>query len=66
MALLKSSPLEAVRNILTQSVGPDRYSLWFEGKTRLDLDGVQLRIGVPNLHFQQWMEGRFGKVIVEV
>lgn len=65
MALLKSAPLEAVRSILTQSVGPDRYSLWFEGKTRLDLDGVQLRIGVPNLHFQQWMEGRFGKVIVE-
>jgi chromosomal replication initiator protein len=65
LALLKSGPLEAVRNILTQSVGPDRYSLWFEGKTRLDLDGVQLRIGVPNLHFQQWMEGRFGKLVVE-
>lgn len=65
MALLKSAPLEAVRNVLTQSVGPDRYSLWFEGKTRLDLDGVQLRIGVPNLHFQQWMEGRFGKLISE-
>ena len=54
-----------MRNILTESVGPDRYSLWFEGKTRLDLDGVQLRIGVPNLHFQQWMEGRFGKIVVE-
>lgn len=61
---VQSAPLDAVRMTLTESVGPDRYSLWFEGRTHLDLIGAQLRIGVPNLHFQQWMEGRFGKEII--
>lgn len=65
MVSVQSAPLEAVLKTLTESVGPDRYSLWFEGRTHLDLIGTQLRIGVPNLHFQQWMEGRFGKQITQ-
>ncbi len=62
---VQCSPLEAVQMTLTETVGLDRYSLWFEGRTHLELVGTQLRIGVPNLHFQQWMEGRFGKQITQ-
>ncbi len=56
---------ESLRQALSLNLGQDRYALWFEGRTHLDLAGDTLQVGVPNLHFQQWLEGRFGKAILE-
>lgn len=65
MKLRSTASTESLRQVLSLNLGQDRYALWFEGRTHLDLAGDTLQVGVPNLHFQQWLEGRFGKTILE-
>lgn len=61
-----SASIESLRSELLARIGRDRFALWFEGRTALSLETEGLKIGVPNLHFQQWLEGRFGPTIEEV
>lgn len=66
MKLQATASIESLRQALSLRLGQERFSLWFAGRTDLQLDGDTLRIGVPNLHFQQWLEGRFGPQVLEV
>ena len=40
-----------------------RYEVWFRGRTKFVLNGDQLVIGVPNLHFQEWLSKTFAQEV---
>jgi chromosomal replication initiator protein len=47
---------------LTRRIGEPRYKLWFERHTRFcqDEDEDVLTVGVPNRHFEEWLQKTFG------
>ena len=50
----------ALGQALSQRIGEERYSLWFQSKTKVTVDQGALRIGVPNHFYQEWLEKTFG------
>jgi chromosomal replication initiator protein len=58
---LLSSPREvvALENVLAQRIGPPRFKLWFEGHTKFTWDAGILTVGVPNRHFEEWLQKTF-------
>src|SRR5439155_13609462 len=48
---------------LKDRVGADRHRVWFEQKSRFDLDGDALVVGVPNLFIQNWIAKTFTPVL---
>ncbi len=44
-------------------VGQARYNLWFAGHTKFRLEGAHLTVGVPNRHFEEWLQKTFGVVM---
>ena len=56
----------AVAQTLSQRIGAERYGLWFENKTKLEVDERHLRIGVPNHFYQEWLDKTFGSDIQTV
>jgi len=44
---------------LCQRIGAPRYDLWFRAKTKFDLEGGRLRVGVPNRFFHDWLQKTF-------
>lgn len=55
--------LTAVENKIIRRIGEDRYKMWFRGHTRLQVKEQTLIVGVPNLHFQEWLENKFGEQV---
>ncbi|MFL5329850.1 MAG: chromosomal replication initiator protein DnaA [Gemmataceae bacterium] len=53
----------AMERALAERIGLPRYQLWFQGHTRLHFDKHTVTIGVPNLHFQDWLQKTFGKTV---
>ena len=51
---------------LQQRIGPRRFQLWFKNATRLQIDGQQLKLQVPNNHVKGWIENNFIDVIGEI
>src|SRR5207302_10846086 len=49
----------ALELAIAQRIGEPRYKLWFERHTRLAWDDDLLTVGVPNRHFQEWLEKTF-------
>ncbi|MFO0808757.1 MAG: DnaA/Hda family protein [Gemmataceae bacterium] len=54
-----AAPVAALPEALAQRIGRDRYEAWFATRTRFAFDGERLVVGVPNLHFQDWLSKRF-------
>jgi chromosomal replication initiator protein len=57
-----SSPRDgvvALEHDLAQRIGPPRFKLWFEGRTRFTWDKGVLTVGVPSRHFEQWLHKAF-------
>ncbi len=54
----------ALEAAVRQRVGEPRYNLWFDRRTKFvwDDDG-RLTVGVPNLHFQEWLQKTFGEAV---
>lgn len=50
---------------ISQRIGEPRYLLWFAPHTRFDWEQDDLRIGVPNRHFQEWLQRTFGEAVRE-
>ncbi len=48
---------------IAQRIGEKRYKFWFAGHTKFALDGDQLSVGVPNLHFQEWLSSTFAEEV---
>ena len=40
-------------------IGEPRYRLWFDRHTRFSWDDDQLTVGVPNRHFEEWLQKTF-------
>jgi chromosomal replication initiator protein len=49
----------ALADAVARRVGPARYKLWFEGRTCFRCDGERLTVGVPNRHFEEWLQKTF-------
>ena len=50
----------ALEQAIVQRIGEPRYQLWFANHTHFRWDDHALMVGVPNLHFQEWLESKFG------
>lgn len=55
----------ALEDALLKRIGKSRYDLWFFGHTRFARDGQRVVVGVPNLHFQEWLQKTFLKPLEE-
>jgi len=55
--------LAALADAVARRVGPPRYQLWFARHTRFDRQGDVLTVGVPNRHFQEWLDRTFGGAV---
>jgi chromosomal replication initiator protein len=53
----------ALESAITQRIGEPRYQLWFARRTRFRHDDDRLTVGVPNLHFQEWLQKTFGSEV---
>jgi chromosomal replication initiator protein len=52
--------VEALGQALARRLGPQRFGLWFERRTRFTFRDDHLVVGVPNRHLQEWLQERFG------
>src|SRR5215212_2383139 len=57
--------LERLADAIAQRVGPQRFSVWFNNSTRLDLKQDELEIAVPNDFISDWIVRHFAKTIQE-
>jgi len=54
-----SNGAKAIHEALAQSVGEQKYRIWFKNSAKLTLAGGYLKIGVPNLFIASWIENHF-------
>jgi chromosomal replication initiator protein len=57
--------LSALEESIRQRIGAARFNLWFQPHTRFQLVEDQLVVGVPNRHFQEWLQKTFGAAVLE-
>ena len=57
--------LERLANAIAQRVGPQRFHVWFNNSTRLDLKQDGLEIAVPNDFISEWIGTHFTRPIQE-
>jgi chromosomal replication initiator protein len=55
----------ALEQAICQRIGTPRYQLWFERHARFTWEDDQLVVGVPNLHFQEWLQKTFAGAVRE-
>jgi chromosomal replication initiator protein len=53
------SQISAINEALAQTVGPQKFRIWFKNSTRLTLGNGYLKVGVPNLFIASWLENHF-------
>jgi chromosomal replication initiator protein len=58
-AVTTTAAVVALPAALVGRIGQERYDAWFATRTRFAFDGERLVVGVPNLHFQDWLGKRF-------
>ncbi len=56
---------DQLEQAIIQRIGAARYQLWFPSHTRFVFLGEQVMVGVPNAHYQEWLQQTFGSVIGE-
>ncbi len=54
-----------LKSLLRERIEPERFDLWFEGRTHFVWTGEELMVGVPNRHFQEWLQNTFGAIVQE-
>jgi chromosomal replication initiator protein len=59
----KQDVMAALSAVIAQRIGEQRYRLWFAGHTKFTLHENHLVVGVPNLHFQEWLESTFANEV---
>jgi chromosomal replication initiator protein len=63
---LPTSDLElvtALEGAIRERIGEPRYTLWFDRRTKFTWDDERLTVGVPNLHFQEWLQKTFTEAV---
>jgi chromosomal replication initiator protein len=58
-----SEVVAALEQAIVQRIGEPRFNLWFARRTKFVWDDGQLTVGVPNLHFQEWLQKTFGDAV---
>jgi len=53
----------ALEEAIIQRVGEPRYKLWFERHTRFTWEDDTLTVGVPNRHFEEWLQKTFAGAV---
>jgi chromosomal replication initiator protein len=53
----------ALERAIAQRIGEPRYNLWFSRNTKFLWEPGRLTVGVPNLHFQEWLQKTFGAAV---
>jgi chromosomal replication initiator protein len=49
----------ALGQALVRRIGEPRFKLWFDGHTKFAWDEGVLTVGVPNRHFEEWLQKNF-------
>jgi chromosomal replication initiator protein len=49
----------ALDRVIARIIGEPRYKLWFDGHTKFAWDEGVLTVGVPNRHYEEWLQKRF-------
>ena len=63
MPPLQTDTWSEVLDKIKATVGDQRFSLWFQNIRPLSLQGEVVRLGVPNLFVQDWLETNFKDVL---
>ncbi|HYV34702.1 MAG TPA: DnaA/Hda family protein [Gemmataceae bacterium] len=63
MTTCKREVVAALEQAIAQRIGEPRYQLWFPNKTKFAWHDGQLRVGVPNHFYQEWLKKQFADVI---
>jgi chromosomal replication initiator protein len=53
----------ALGEAISRRIGEPRYNLWFDRHTRFHWDAGVLTVGVPNRHFEEWLQKTFIRVV---
>jgi chromosomal replication initiator protein len=53
----------ALGQAIARRIGEPRYKLWFERHTKFVCDRGGLTVGVPNRHFEEWLQKTFGAAV---
>jgi chromosomal replication initiator protein len=64
LKILDRSLEAALAAAISRRIGAPRYSLWFAQHTRYHSNGDELVVGVPNRHFEEWLQKTFGEAVV--
>lgn len=59
MRTLTHDLVAALARMLCQRIGAPRYDLWFKDKTKFAWDDDRLKVGVPNVFYQDWLQKTF-------
>jgi chromosomal replication initiator protein len=55
----------ALAQAIARRIGEPRYKLWFARHTKFTWDDDLLTVGVPNRHFEEWLQKTFGGAVAE-
>jgi chromosomal replication initiator protein len=55
----------ALEEAIAQRIGAPRYKLWFAGHTRFVWGPERVTVGVPNRHFEEWLQKTFHPAVSE-
>ena len=53
----------ALGQAIAERIGEQRYKIWFEGRTKFSWKNEALEVGVPNRHFQEWLQKTFAETV---
>jgi chromosomal replication initiator protein len=65
VAITERDLLTDLTRTIAKRVGQARYNLWFAGHTKFRLDGPDVTVGVPNRHFEEWLQKTFGGTVAD-
>ncbi len=60
-----SDVMAGLADAIAQRIGEPRFELWFARHTRFEVIDDGLKVGVPNRHFQEWLNRTFGEAVRE-
>lgn len=63
---VKPTTWATFERLLEERIGSTRYDMWFRGSTQFALEGSELRIGVPNRFYLDWLESHYQVEIATV
>lgn len=65
MKVIELDVVAALEQAIARRIGEPRYNLWFRRNTKFLWEPGRLTVGVPNLHFQEWLQKTFGNSVKE-